>query len=68
MQPILIPVFPVPTTSEQIAIIEKLTEETNRINLLKERFALLIGELESVRSTLIAHAVTDRIKITEQSE
>ena len=62
MQPILIPVFPVPPTSEQISIIEKLTEETNRINLLKERFALLIGELENVRSTLIAHAVTDRIK------
>jgi len=39
MQPILIPVFPVPPTSEQISIVEKLTEDTNRINLLKERFA-----------------------------
>jgi len=55
-------------TSELISIVEKLAEKRNSINHLKQKFAQVIGELESEGSALIAHAVTGRIKVAEQSE
>lgn len=54
---------PLPPTEEQTAIVEIVHQITNTFRSLQLRMETQIHSLKTLRSTLIAHAVTGRIKV-----
>ena len=57
--------FPLPSTKEQKEIVDFINKNTSSINILIKKQEQIIAKLKEYKTTLIDHAVTGKIKVSE---